>query len=1225
MTNPSIDSKVRIAIYSYLQQIIKTQSDQFLSFPGYAPLSFEAEQLDALALTKGFDEVAAGLTRQGEFSLLVNRPPKGLLFDSADDGYFLWDAFKHFTENALVAESSLDDDEMKAYQDDYNYLYGSNGDSEAYKLYKAYEERYKSAKKKLEEKKSNYAQHKDDGSKIELEEAEKDLKDIEADWEIKGNKKAIEDCINRLILSNKSDASFFLKKVIDDHKSFVLTTDPTSNINYAPSYIFPADLSKMTDWNQKTIDQDNIESLLQRAPKELVEIMGGQEALNSDSRIKKVTFEWRSAGINRPWFKKEAMTSRYWKFLNTNSEILFSYGTDNLKDDKGRFPAYVSSLILVRNIEVEKIIETTPEPQAHNNEIDPHEIYVAPDVSGGRIVKPKGPAPELIRNPGTSDGPRNVIRREHTGEVGQGSNGRRGGIRRRDSDSHGPSFKTSVSSNPNNDGPISRPTTSRSSSYNANSAGGRVDHPIGKGQYIEGFDQQNQPQQTEPQPKPDIETEEIKDNHITIAAYICSRFGLCPNPSPDAKWPIGLGNDHYLTFNQSTHGKIHATVNDNKIYQNYPFSKGQRIILNAVPDPGYIIKSWIINEEQVDAKGNDYPIEMPEGGLNVTAVWQEGKMTEDGAVELSADGKTLTKWAMPDSDVDMNEYGNLAGVTTIASNAFNGCPNLRKIRIGNSVHIISAHAFSNCEQLSIVELPESVLEIDDTAFEHKRYDGGPNFIVNEANKRYTAVDGMLVEKDKTGRVKGFNCENCSFTAFIPVDGANAPTTCPYCGHPLVPADERTIIMPEAYLPFKLSEAAAKEAAMDHYHHMNFMKEGFIEAAQKSITLKQMYLPVWDFSVTGDADYSVKIKKEKIEEVTNADGTKKQNIKYDIETKNGHVSDDFKDLALTASKIYPAKPILIPDAAPLTPNDDLWNSSIPIEQYTITPREGTKSIIDEADSKLLELAKKRSEAYYNGEFKMNTIYTKLKHRLVMRPVWIGSVEFEGQTYPVFVSGYKGGVSGNTEYATDNKKQLKVAAYILGGLIAIGIIAYLISAVMNKNSTDSQVSSGTNTEQVVTPSESSSGSSSGNSNQNYNTVNRPSSSNTVTRPSTTNQSNSDNGNNQNYNTARRPSSSNTVTRPSTTNQSNSDNGNNQNYNTARRPNSSNTVTRPSTNNQSNSNNGNNQNYNTVRRPNSSNTVTRPSTNNQSGYGQEANQGQSNNSNSGNNGSRGGNRRR
>ena len=109
-------------------------------------------------------------------------------------------------------------------------------------------------------------------------------------------------------------------------------------------------------------------------------------------------------------------------------------------------------------------------------------------------------------------------------------------------------------------------------------------------------------------------------------------------------------------------------------------------------------------------------------------------------------------------------------VTTIGDYAFEYCIRLASVTIGNNVTSIGKYAFHDCYKLTSVTIPDSVTTIGDYAFKYcsnltnvtlgkgltqigTRIFVGCNVLseinVNEANKNYCSVDGVLYNKNKT--------------------------------------------------------------------------------------------------------------------------------------------------------------------------------------------------------------------------------------------------------------------------------------------------------------------------------------------------------------------------------------------------------------------------------------------------------------------------------------------
>ena len=85
------------------------------------------------------------------------------------------------------------------------------------------------------------------------------------------------------------------------------------------------------------------------------------------------------------------------------------------------------------------------------------------------------------------------------------------------------------------------------------------------------------------------------------------------------------------------------------------------------------------------------------------------------------------------------------GVTTIEGYAFSYCTGLTSVTIGNSVTTIGKNAFYNCNGLTSVTIPSSVTTIGENAFLY--CNGLTEINVNDNNKEYSSIDGVLYNKD----------------------------------------------------------------------------------------------------------------------------------------------------------------------------------------------------------------------------------------------------------------------------------------------------------------------------------------------------------------------------------------------------------------------------------------------------------------------------------------------
>ena len=86
-----------------------------------------------------------------------------------------------------------------------------------------------------------------------------------------------------------------------------------------------------------------------------------------------------------------------------------------------------------------------------------------------------------------------------------------------------------------------------------------------------------------------------------------------------------------------------------------------------------------------------------------------GELTDDGFSVISRSKNSLVT-------LNLSNISN----TTLSANAFNGCYNLKKITLPNSLYAIEYMAFADCKSLASIELPEMLEHIGASAFENCR-------------------------------------------------------------------------------------------------------------------------------------------------------------------------------------------------------------------------------------------------------------------------------------------------------------------------------------------------------------------------------------------------------------------------------------------------------------------------------------------------------------------------
>ena len=944
----------------------RSEKDEFLSFPpvGASIHEYGATELDLMAVMKEGNNVdeTADIEKLCDFAKLVNQPPRGAFFNGDGDGEPLWSVYKEILSSAETTLDTLSPDEQKAYDEAVSFLFITEDDiitaySKTYEIYNEYQDKYYDTL----EKKGN----------VTLAITE---------WETMGNKTKVEAMLaiyNQL--NTKYPSLFIANEQIHWDKNVRLQTALLSNQLFAPTYMFPTDVYKQ-EWNQVTINKDEIDRLVE-----------GQSDVNEpeDCYTTKITFECRSVKVDRPWLNKDVMRSRNWRFRPSyNMQPIACEGNDL---SVGRFPAYVTSLVLMRNIVIEQMTTSKEKKQ---------ETAKPAVTSGGRIDNPNTTKMQITE-----------------------------AEKRMQNDSSSIPRPSSVAPRqPHLSG--TRPTT------------------LGVGTTIV---------QSKSQKK--VGTE----GRMSIMAYICKRFPApCPNPDPNANWIGGL-NMAKLTLQQTAGGTLEAYIEGERVGSN-SYQVGKTVTIKAIPDSSHVLDAWMVNSKKVALSEYELVQTISAEGLIVSAIWKTSKGSQQSdRFRISDDRKTLQKCMLTDSDIDLNEYAEMNGVTTIGPGAFEDNKTMHKIRISTQVKSIEDKAFAGCTNLQEVIIPAGLLNIAPSAFECKDSIRGPLFVVDSANESYAAFDGVLVSKEHVGKARLATCGKCGTTFFMPSDGAKLQT-CPKCGVTLNSEREDIIVMPDFYIPFKANEVEARKNIQSDVKGKSFVLKEFVESVNKDFELHQVYVPYWSYDLTAECEWKAKIKRVKTEKVTNSDGTitQKENVSY--EDKNGTVFKEFKDEAIPVSKLLKAENTDLSKQNKISPNGELWTSGAAFELYDMQPRQSLDQLKNNVDRNLrTEVDNQIMDT--TESINISAIYKKLKQRLTMRPMWVGRIPFGETDYYVFADGVSGQANKNTTCAIDTKKRNKTYAIIAGVVVIALLILYLLFSQVFKKSNDTHTTSGVNTEHVV----------------------------------------------------------------------------------------------------------------------------------------------------------------
>jgi len=350
-----MESRISLALANKLRMIFEKE-DKFLQYP--QGVGFDDRYLNFMK-----DPSKSGLTLQehvnnrSDFARLMNFIPDDAPVYDPDFGRPLWDAVREVLINADYAEGALSAAEERQLAQAIDYLTDTALDfddqpvqvySPAVVKYYEYKMAYEAADiAYLEEKITVESSTGAEGAVArQLWDTYRERQLREArdkamqDWQTLGNKSRVENyqAIQRMLEPRKYlnlDGMTYLQDLE------LSETVDLNQIEFCSTFFSPIDVfDRATSWTEISLTRTEIDTLVASAPAAL-------KALFSPSGgdgIEKITVEYNNVPVMRPWFRPEFFESRFWK-------------TDDLVSDgatprRGRIPAYVTSLIVVRNLTI---------------------------------------------------------------------------------------------------------------------------------------------------------------------------------------------------------------------------------------------------------------------------------------------------------------------------------------------------------------------------------------------------------------------------------------------------------------------------------------------------------------------------------------------------------------------------------------------------------------------------------------------------------------------------------------------------------------------------------------------------------------------------------------------------------------------------------------------------------------------------------------------------------
>jgi hypothetical protein len=339
-----MDALAQLALMTKAKLVFE-RPDTFLSFPALSPLSYEPDQLAFMP--------PHNMSVFSEFSRLTNALPQGVLFQpSLDDT--LWDVYLSVLQNAQLAQGTLSAEQNAQLAQAQSFLQTPGDDglppapSAAVIAYNHYQQVYIRATQQYLAQQLTAQASSDPAVQVQWQNVDEpslrsQVDASEVDWKKNGFKAQVEQAKQVVQeCAAQSPAMQWQSWVSECNPSIDFLTD-SQNQTFAPTVFSPYDALSQPDWPSFKMTGAEIHQLATQAPPELTHILD----TTTNSTIDSLSFEFCSVALTRYWLHTEVFTSRFWKLSDTSAQL-----SDGSMVPQGRWPAYITAVIFVRNIAV---------------------------------------------------------------------------------------------------------------------------------------------------------------------------------------------------------------------------------------------------------------------------------------------------------------------------------------------------------------------------------------------------------------------------------------------------------------------------------------------------------------------------------------------------------------------------------------------------------------------------------------------------------------------------------------------------------------------------------------------------------------------------------------------------------------------------------------------------------------------------------------------------------
>lgn len=305
---------------------------------------------------------------------------------------------------------------------------------------------------------------------------------------------------------------------------------------------------------------------------------------------------------------------------------------------------------------------------------------------------------------------------------------------------------------------------------------------------------------------------------------------------------------------------------------------------------------------------------------------------------------------------------------------------------------------------------------------------------NDYAKHSIDMERVFEEIDNQESITTMHCSNCG--AMFKGDKKTMSTTCSYCGANLViDFENKTGIQPDACIPFAFDRIAASAKFNEGIKKKWFLPNKFKKSPPES-SIESVYIPAFTFNCTTNNRYTGQL----IEEYKDSDG----DSQYSYRRISGNEVVYSKDLMvecseyMTQTTFNTIKPFDTYDAYKFK-EEFIMGYSV---EYYNRKMEDVKNLVKKMIERNIKDQILKNYSYDRVDYlNIDTKYTFAEYSYIILPTYRVNYKYNNKEYSTFMNGQTGKVGGNLP-----RSGLKISAFIIGILLALGLIVYFIAFII-----------------------------------------------------------------------------------------------------------------------------------------------------------------------------------